>query len=325
MKLLTLLAVLALASAVSAVFTENAARVQFDEFMLKYQKAYSSSEEQEYRFAVFVKNLANIEYRNSLNDGATYGVTQFADLTKEEFRNQYLMPNPPPLGPKVPVAKVANNSAQLPNTYNWVGHNPPVVTPIYNQGQCGSCWAFSATETIESRWALAGHPLVSLAMQQIVDCDTNDYGCSGGWPYNAYKYVISAGGMDPLADYPYVAVNEACRFQPSEVVAKITGWEYVTTTMNEDQMRTYLVAKGPLSVCVDASSWGSYTSGVFPASSCGTSIDHCVQAVGYDVTNGYWIIRNSWGTSWGMNGFMQLQYGANACAVAQVVTSPIAA
>jgi len=296
-------------------------RVRFDAFKETFGKIYATAEESERRYAIFVENLAVIEALNAKKDGATYGVTQFADLTKEEFTNQYLMKTIP-LASSGTVAKV-NVSANIPTAFNWVGHNPAVVTPVYNQGQCGSCWAFSATENMESRWALAGHPLVSLAMQQVVDCDTADYGCSGGWPYNAYKYVISAGGMDPLADYPYIAENEACRFNPSQVVAKFSSWEYVTTSQNEDQMRSYLVAKGPLSVCVDASNWSFYTGGIFPASSCSTSIDHCVQATGYDVTNGYWVIRNSWGTSWGLQGFMQLQYGQNACAVAQVVTSSI--
>jgi len=326
MKTVLLVVVLAVAISSSVAIRPGGKvefdRIRFDAFREKFGKTYATADELETRFNIFLENLIVIQKLNAKNDGATYGITQFADLTKEEFTNQYLMKTPPPLN-SGPVSKF-NVSVDVPATFNWVGHNPPVVTPVYNQGQCGSCWAFSATENIESRWALAGHPLVSLAMQQIVDCDTSDYGCSGGWPYNAYKYVISAGGMDPLADYPYVAVNEACRFQPSEVVAKISSWEYVTTNQNEEQMRSYLVAKGPLSVCVDASNWSFYTGGIFPASSCSTSIDHCVQATGFDVTNGYWIIRNSWGTSWGLQGFMQLQYGQNACAVAQVVTSSIA-
>jgi len=318
MKLLLALVVLL---AVSSVLG-NQTRRQFADFQRKFEKFYDSPEEHESRFHVFTANLARISELNSRNDGATYGITQFADQTLDEFKNQVLMSNPPPLDRNAPVARMVNASA--PSSFNWVGHNPPVVTPVYNQGQCGSCWAFSATENIESRWALAGHPLVSLAMQQIVDCDTTDGGCNGGWPYNAYQYVINAGGMDPLADYPYVAYNEACRFNPSEVVAKITSWQYVTQSQNEQQMVNYLYANGPLSVCVDASSWSFYTGGVYPASSCGTSIDHCVLATGYNIPGGYWIIRNSWGTGWGMAGYMYLQYGADACAVAQVATSSVA-
>jgi len=296
---------------------------QFADFQRKFGKTYETAEEQDRRFAIFKENLRLIDELNARNDGATYGITQFTDRTKQEFKDTVLMSSPPALDKKQQVAKFVNASA--PSSFNWVGHNPPVVTPVYNQGQCGSCWAFSATENIESRWALAGNPLVSLAMQQIVDCDTTDGGCNGGWPYNAYQYVINAGGMEPEADYPYVAYNEACRFNPAEVVAKISSWQYVTQSQNEQQMVNYLYANGPLSVCVDASSWSFYTGGIYSASSCGTSIDHCVLATGYNIPGGYWIIRNSWGTSWGMAGYMYLQYGADACAVAQVVTSSVAA
>jgi len=295
-------------------------RMKFGAFKERFSKSYEASQEHEKRFKIFARNLAHIAKLNARNDGATYGVTQFADLTHEEFKQQYLMMDLPPLDRNGSVAALLN--ATIPASFNWATHNPPVVTPVYNQGQCGSCWAFSATENIESRWALAGHPLASLAMQQIVSCDRSDYGCSGGWPFNAYQYVIGAGGMEPYSKYPYVAQNEACLFKPNEIVAKISRWEYVTQSRNEDQMRNYLVSKGPLSVCVDASSWAYYTGGVYPAGSCGTAIDHCVLATGYDA--GYWIIRNSWGTSWGINGYMHLQYGADACAVAQVVTSSVA-
>jgi len=298
-------------------------RMQFGAFKERYGRVYATHDEHEKRFAIFAENLNYIEKLNARNDGATYGVTQFADLTREEFKEQNLMNAVPQLSQNGRVSP-SLNATTLPTSFDWATHNPPVVTPVYNQGQCGSCWAFSATENIESRWALAGHPLVSLAMQQIVSCDTTDYGCSGGWPYNAYQYVMGAGGMELNSKYPYTAQNGACEFQRSAVVAKISSWEYVTQNQDEDQMRNYLVAKGPLSVCVDASSWSFYTGGVYPASSCTTSIDHCVMATGYDVTGGYWIIRNSWGTSWGINGYMHLQYGADACAVAQVVTSSIA-
>jgi len=308
-------------SAYRAGFDINA-RMKFGAFKETFSKVYASDAEHEKRFVIFARNLEHIAKLNKRNDGATYGVTQFTDLTHEEFKEHYLMTNLPPLEKGGRVADLIN--ATIPSSFNWATHSPAVVTPVYNQGQCGSCWAFSATENTESRWALAGHPLVSLAMQQIVSCDTTDYGCSGGWPYNAYAYVMRAGGMEPYSKYPYVAENEACMFKASEIVSKISRWEYVTQSRNEDQMRNYLVAHGPLSVCVDASSWSFYTGGTYPASSCSTSIDHCVLATGYDVGQGYWIIRNSWGTSWGISGYMHLQMNANACAVAQVVTSSVA-
>jgi len=321
MRAVVVVALILALFALAAFAQLDHAEVQFTRFIKKFNRNYEDHDEYKYRLGIFKANLKHIDGLNAKKDGATYGITQFTDMTLQEFKDSYLMKNLPPHQPG-PVARKLNMTA--PQTFDWRSRSG-VVTPVYNQGQCGSCWAFSATEAIESRWALAGHGLVELSMQQIVDCDTTDAGCDGGWPYNAYAYVISAGGMDPLSDYPYTAVDGQCAFNAGEFAARLSSWQYVTQSQDEGAMVNYLVQNGPLSVCVDASSWSYYTGGVYPASSCGTSIDHCVQAVGYDLNNGYWIIRNSWGTSWGLSGYMQLQYGQDACAVAQVVTSPIAA
>jgi len=297
-------------------------KTQFLAFQKKFNRVYASEAEYNHRFEIFQHNLIRIAQKNALNNGATYGVTQFADMTQEEFQSKVLM-RPPPLGSKVPVAP-KNYSVGAPSTFDW-RNRPGVVTPVYNQGQCGSCWAFSATENVESRWGLAGNALTQLSMQQVVSCDTTDDGCGGGWPYNAYQYLISAGGQESYAAYPYTAENTPCAFNAQYIVAKPTSWTYVTNSEDETQMVNYLYANGPLSVCVDASEWSMYTGGIFPASSCSTSIDHCVDAIGYNIGSStpYWIIRNSWGTDWGIQGYMQLQYGQDACAVAQVVTSAI--
>jgi len=164
-----------------------------------------------------------------------------------------------------------------------------------------------------------------LAPQQIVDCDKTDGGCNGGWPRTAYEYVIKAGGQDTEASYPYKAVNQACHFLPADVESKIASWKYATTTKNEDEMKTATATVAPLSICVDASQWQFYSSGVFKASQCGTDLDHCVQIVGYDTTGTepYWNVRNSWGANWGEKGFIRLQYGANTCGLAQEVTTSV--
>jgi len=208
-----------------------------------------------------------------------------------------------------------------PTNYNWVSAG--VTTPIYNQGACGSCWAFSATETIESYWALAGHKLTKLSMEQIVDCDPNDDGCGGGWPYLAYQYVESAGGVDSYADYPYIAgggQSGTCQFSSSEIVAKVKSYKSIS---GEQGLYKQLAASngGPVSVCVDASSWQYYNGGVLQT--CGTSVDHCVQLVGYanyNQNNAYWIVRNSWGASWGENGFIWIAIGQDLCDIGDYAT-----
>jgi len=163
-------------------------------------------------------------------------------------------------------------------------------------------------------------------MQQITSCDPYDDGCGGGNPYTAYQYVMQVGGLDSYSSYPYndgLGISLPCYFNPSNIAAKISGWNYVSQTASQEaNMVTSLYANGPVSVCVDASNWSSYTGGIYPTSACGKSLDHCVEAEGYNTGSStpYWIIRNSWGTSWGQSGYMYLQYGVDACGVAQEST-----
>jgi len=217
---------------------------------------------------------------------------------------------------------------ELPTSYSW--QSKGAVTPVYNQGQCGSCWAFSATEAIESQYFLAGkiNPIGSFSMEQIVQCDPYDYGCNGGWPYNAYKYVIGAGGIDSYSSYPYTSgdgVTGQCHFSASNILGKIASWQWVTQSENEQAMQQFTYTTGPPSVCVDAASWSGYNGGVITASECGDQIDHCVQIVGWDVVSGMnaWLVRNSWGTGWGYAGYLYVQMGADACGIASTVTSPV--
>jgi len=226
------------------------------------------------------------------------------------------------LGTKVPetLPNVPSGTKNLPkdtpNFFDWrVNTTKPVVTEVYNQESCGSCWAFSATEVIESRWALAGNDLVSLSMQQIVDCDTSDAGCGGGFPATAINYIHNAPGQELFSEYPYTGQNGQCQFDESKTVAKVSGAETAGTN-DENAMAAYLSSKGPISVCCDAANWSPYRSGIYPASQCGNQIDHAILAVGYNLQQKYWIIRNSWGADWGVNGYIYLEFGANACDVA---------
>jgi len=321
MKLLALFVIIGIVYASAMV--SDTIHSQFVEFQSKYNKFYGNPTEYNFRLEVFAANVKAAQLLSAQSPETQYGVTKFLDLTPVEFKANYLMTQLPPKEAGIITPKL---NLTAPTSYDW-RNRAGVVTPVYNQGQCGSCWAFSATENIESRWALAGHTLASLSMQQIVDCDPYDYGCGGGWPYNAYKYIMSAGGQDSYASYPYTAQNGNCAFSAANVVAKLTNWVYVTQSQDESQMVNYLYANGPLSICVDASSWQYYTGGVLMASACTTNIDHCVDAIGYNLgaATPYWAVRNSWGTDWGISGYIQLQYGQDTCAMAQVVTSSIAA
>jgi len=310
-----------LAFALATISTEEVRELrQWMKFKSTFGKSYTHEEER-HRFSVFKANLLLIDAMNLKDMHATYGVTKFADLTPAEFKQLYLMN----VTLNKPIASVSNVhiTPKLPTSFDWSSKGD--ITPVKNQGQCGSCWDFSATETIESVCHLAGYPLTQLSEQQILDCDTSDYGCNGGWPYNAYAYVIQAGGIETEADYPYTAQDGTCQFNPSDIVCKPVKWQYVTQSEDENAMQNFLYSTSPMSVCVDAETWQFYTGGVISQSSgCGTSIDHCVQVTGWQQMQGMtvWNFRNSWGTDWGVSGYLYVQLGYDVCAIAQVVTVP---
>jgi len=307
------------------------ASTQWEYFKTKYNKTYENVDVEHYRYTVFQANLkrAAAFQKSQGPNGATFGVTKFSDLTEEEFRKDYLLPKDFAVtyNPQGPEAFVDNKIGLKADPKNWNWFNHGVCTPIYNQGQCGSCWAFSATETIESWWALGGHALTQLSMEQIVDCDTTCYGCSGGWPYLAYEYVESVAGIDSYNSYPYTAEDGqagTCAYNAGNVAAHVTGY----TSVPQGEANLYRQAQtGPVSVCVDASSWSAYTGGVL--TSCTSNVDHCVQLVGYqnynpagNDQNSYWLVRNSWGADWGVNGFIWIETGLDLCAIGDYATVP---
>jgi len=302
-------------------------RALFDEWMATHDKHYDTADEMLLRYQNFQASIlrATALQRSSETGGssATFGLTKFSDMTPEEFRATILM-KPRSPSPK-PDFITPIDVQQAPQTFDWRTKNG--VTAVKDQGQCGSCWAFSVTETIESAWMIS-HNLTSATMQtlspqQIVDCDNSDDGCNGGNPPTAYAYVKSAGGLDTNAQYPYTAEDGSCH-ELKPTYATLQGFSYATSDKNEKQMISALVSKGPLSICLDAANWQDYTGGVMSAWQCAwiNLLDHCVQAVGYDLSAStpYWIVRNSWGTSWGIKGYILLEYGENTCGLSNEAT-----
>jgi len=307
---------------------------RFHQFVKKYHRKYESAAEESSRFEIFKQNLKNIKALNERDQGnPMHGVNKFADISPEEFQASYLMNKGQFSRPKPNHKKEFRNLVtDVPGSFDWRSKN--AVTPTKDQGMCGSCWAFSATEAIESQWFLAGNNLTSLSPQQIVDCDQGrgDEGCNGGDTVTAYQYVMAAGGMETDNSYPYVGVNDPCSFQKSLVVAKITNWTYVTTTNDENEMMVKLYNLGPLSICVDASSWQYYVGGIIEhfCPSSPDDLDHCVMITGYGYREDWlfrnisiWNIRNSWGSDWGYDGYLYVERGENLCGVADEATLPI--
>jgi len=295
-------------------------QVLFEQWKIQHEKKYESFDEEARRFQNFQASLDRVEKQNSRKGGATYGLNKFSDLTPAEFKAKYLMSKPIKVDTSAPRTNLITlKNEPAPATFDW--RTKGGVTAVKDQQQCGSCWAFSTTENIESVWMLnktvSPANMKPLAPQQIVDCDTSDAGCNGGNPPTAYEYVIGAGGMESNADYPYHAVDQQCAFNKQKVIANIADWKYACNYFEEDTLRTSLAQHAPPSICVDAANWQDYQSGVMTGWECAwiNTLDHCVQAVGYDMTAStpFWIVRNSWGTGWGEQGYIRLEYGVNAC------------
>lgn len=336
------------ASNIDSAFEGLQAHGHWQKFKAEHNKVYASKEHELNRFNIFQSNLARAAELQRLNPEASFGVTKFSDLHPTEFKRQYLNYRPA-VGDAALLRKNVSvtaprrhrHAAAIPTSYDWRrpdNGRPVGVTPVKDQGQCGSCWAFSATEAVESAWILSGKPAAVLAPEQTVDCDTTDGGCDGGDTVSAFAYMKTAGVMSEVS-YPYTAGDSGsagtCQYSASKVIAKIQGFTYATPgcddackKQDEDLLATNLYNKGPVSICVDASTWQSYQSGILTsASGCGSaydSLDHCVQLVGYGVESvsgkKFWSVRNSWNTNWGEQGYIRLAYGANTCGVADEAT-----
>ncbi|KAJ6926019.1 senescence-specific cysteine protease SAG12-like [Populus alba x Populus x berolinensis] len=302
-----------------------------EEWMAQHGRVYEDMKEKENRYLIFKENIERIEaFNNGSDRGYKLGVNKFADLTNEEFRAMHH-------GYKKQSSKLMSSSfryenlSAIPTSMDW--RKAGAVTPVKDQGTCGCCWAFSAVAAVEGIIKLKTGKLVSLSEQQLVDCDVEgvDQGCGGGLMDNAFQFILRNGGLTSEAAYPYQGVDGTCKSKKTaSIEAKITGYEDVPA--NNENALLQAVAKQPVSVAVEGGGYDFqfYKSGVFKGD-CGTYLDHAVTAIGYgtnsDGTN-YWLVKNSWGTSWGESGYMKMQRGIGAreglCGVAMDASYPTA-
>ena len=280
---------------------------------------------------MFAFNDKKIEEHNAKGESWTMGHNAFSTLTSEEFASTYIggwrgkqRVNP------VATELLSVDAETLPASVDWTTKG--AVTPVKNQGQCGSCWSFSTTGSVEGAHFLATGNLVSLSEQQLVDCSGSygNMGCNGGLMDNAFKYIINAGGLCSEAAYPYTAADGTCKSSSCQKVATITGYKDVPVDSDDAMMAA--LAQQPVSIAIEADqmSFQFYSGGVM-TSSCGTQLDHGVLAVGYGSLNGqdYYKVKNSWGASWGMSGYILLGRGSSynggegQCGMLQTPSYPI--
>jgi len=264
----------------------------------------------------------NIDLAQSLNSqDAWFGLTQFSDMTNAEFKQKMngLKLNKP-INHTTNTEKLTIPSRNI----NWVSAGK--TTGIKNQGQCGSCWTFSAAETVESANLMANNPSGSkhASEQEILDCchASGSSGCNGGDPRAAIQWVHQVGGLELNQCYPYEARDGPCRSSRCTRAYSVKTVRAISS--NENSIYTALSQFGPLSIGVDAESWQNYGGGIV-RSGCGNQMDHAVQLVGYSTSSGgYWIVRNSWGPGWGESGYIYLAFGGDVCGMATYVTAATA-
>jgi len=312
--------------AVSSVLalTDKEYQDSFLQFSRKFSKSYHHDEFQN-RFRIFKNNLDFINNYNAQSNGVTLAVNEFADLSHTEFK-RFLGLKPVEFSTPSTIASV--DVTGLPTSKNWNAEG--AVTPIKNQGDCGSCWSFSTTGSVEGCHFLGTKNLVSLSEQNLMDCSDSEgnEGCDGGLMTDAMNYIISNGGIDTESSYPYQAEDGTCQYNAKNSGSTLAS--YVNVQQGSESDLQVKANMGPTSVAIDASqnSFQFYSSGVYYEPACSsTQLDHGVLVVGWGVTTGthpdYWLVKNSWGTSWGISGYIWMARNANNnCGIATMATLP---
>uniref|UniRef100_T1J3P5 DNA replication licensing factor MCM2 n=1 Tax=Strigamia maritima TaxID=126957 RepID=T1J3P5_STRMM len=302
-------------------------------FKMAFNKQYPSDLEENIRKSFFEANVKLIASHNRDFDLGlttfTLGLNFFADMTNDEFRslmNGFRAGNQSQSSEHI-YSMTVKHAASLPRSVDWRAKG--VVTPVKNQEACGSCWAFSATGSVEGAHALSTGNLVSLSEQNLIDCSRKqgNQGCNGGWMDYAFEYIIANHGIDTEESYPYEARDGQCKFDPNTVGATISSYVDIKSG-DEGALQQASAQIGPISVAIDASSnkFQFYKGGVYSDPHCSTvALDHGVLVVGYGDQSGldYWLVKNSWGGSWGMQGYILMTRNKrNQCGIATKASYP---
>ncbi|XP_056283188.1 cathepsin L.1 [Pseudoliparis swirei] len=331
-----LLIVVAAALAVASCASISLEDLEFHAWKLKFARSYNSMAEDLQRKEIWLANRRHVLVHNIMADQGIksyrLGMTYFADMENEEYKRLISQGCLLSFNTSLPHHGSAYlrllEGGDLPNTVDW--RDKGFVTAVKDQKQCGSCWAFSTTGSLEGQNFRKTGTLVSLSEQQLVDCsgDYGNMGCNGGVMDAAFMYIKANGGIDTEDSYPYEAEDGQCRYNPANVGATCSG--YVDVQQGDEAgLKEAVATIGPVSVVIDAShmSFQLYESGVYDEPACSsTQLHHAVLAVGYGTDNGrdYWLVKNSWGLVWGDKGYiMMTRNKRNQCGIATAFSYPL--
>lgn len=330
-----LLGFIALAQAVTL---SDLSREEWHTFKLEHRKNYGNEVEERFRMKIFNENRHKIAKHNQLfaQGKVSYklGLNKYADMLHHEFKetmNGYnytmhkLMRAQTGL---VGATYIEPAHVTVPKSVDWRQHG--AVTAVKDQGHCGSCWAFSSTGALEGQHFRKTGVLVSLSEQNLVDCSTKygNNGCNGGLMDNAFRYIKDNGGIDTEKSYPYEGIDDSCHFNKATVGATDTGFVDIPEG-DEVKMMKAVATMGPISVAIDASheSFQLYSDGVYNEPNCDSqNLDHGVLVVGYGTDESgqdYWLVKNSWGSTWGQEGYIKMARNQeNQCGIATASSYP---
>ncbi|KAL7732137.1 hypothetical protein ACLKA6_010265 [Drosophila palustris] len=299
---------------------------EWEDFKLSHNKTYKTESEEHLRWRIFKANKEMIDRHNERyaagQETFEMGVNEFTDLLPREFESLMLSSynmtedeggliySPPP-------------NVELPDTVDW--RTKGAVTPVKNQGKCGSCWAFAAVATLEGQHFLRRGHLIELSEQNLLDCSTSDHGCKGGLASRALSYIRRNHGIDTAKSYPYKARKQPCHFKKSLIAATVRNIVHVKAG-SEFALAAAVATKGPVAVSIDATHLQYYKRGVL-RKTCHKKPNHAVTVVGYgkDIKEGdYWLVKNSWGIKRGEKGYVRMaRKHHNMCHIATRPVYPI--
>ncbi|XP_068227153.1 cathepsin L-like [Palaemon carinicauda] len=306
------------------------AQEEWELFKIQHNKSYGGIVEEQFRMKIFLENKLKVIVHNKLfaqnKTSYSMSINHLSDMLSREVAETMCGFRPEMNETLGSTFIPPDDDISIPSTVDW--RLKGIVTPVKNQGACGSCWAFSAIGSLEGQHARKVGHLTSLSEQNLVDCCGHCGGCRGGLMVAAFKCILEEGGIESEVDYPYKAHNEGCKFNSSKVAATVTGWSRVQRS--ELALMKAVALVGPISVAIDAcASFMHYHSGVYYDPQCPPAhLDHGVLVVGYgtdtEVGMDYWLVKNSWGHRWGDNGYIKIARNkSNMCGIASSASYPL--